>query len=117
MLSYHSLFIFPCHPIQIGLRSAAVEEIISGMRLFSQCDKPFLRSVMQALVQQLHCSHSVLLNRCCPEGMYLIRNGSVQVTDLNARKQHMRHPGECFAEQALFPDQPSTPMEVSVANF
>ena len=78
--------------------------------------------IVCALVQQMHCRKSVLIDRrCCPEGMFLIKNGSIQVTDFTTDAQgklepgrpQLKYPGQSFADHSLFSETGGVPMEVS----
>jgi hypothetical protein len=54
------LFFFDLHVflVQFQLRCAAVQELLSNVRLFARCDDIFLQQIMRALSQQLHPRNS-----------------------------------------------------------
>ena len=103
--------------VQDELRAAVLENTITTLPMFAHCNKAFLQAVMRALQQQLYPRRSVLLDSCVPEGLYLVKTGSVLVTDVATAQVQIKYAGHSFAEKALFSDINSVAIEVQCAYY
>jgi hypothetical protein len=101
-----------CVCSQENMRLAVLEEAVAAVPIFGQCDKAFHREVVRALVQQLHPRRTTVVDKCVPEGLYLVKNGTLRVVDLACDRTAIRHGGQAFAEEALLNGRRSTALEV-----
>lgn len=66
-----------------------------------------------ALQQLLYSRKAVLVDRAVPEGLYIVKTGSVRVQEVTSGAvPQSRHAGQCFAEHALFSRSAQTTLEV-----
>jgi hypothetical protein len=128
--------------VQFQLRCAAVQELLSNVRLFARCDDIFLQQIMRALSQQLHPRNSQFVDvqeksrscdytgqgslGCAPsyaadaqgatsaglQGIYLVKSGTVSLVEGRLKQKHTRHQGQHFGENSLFLDIPLVPLQV-----
>ena len=106
-----------------------MESLVLRARLFSDCDRTFLEQIIRALVQFTYPRHSSIIDQACPNGMYLVKNGSVKIIDMAhalgaignrnngqngaASNSMVKSAGESFAEHALFSEFPASPLQAS----
>lgn len=92
-----------------------LEDLLHSIPIFVQCDKAFLQTVMMSFQQQLFPRKAVLIDRAVPEGMYLVKTGSLGVQEVGQDRYCSKHAGQYIGERALFDGLQDTALEVSPA--
>lgn len=94
------------------MRLATLGEQVAGLSLFAKCDTAFHRAVVLAMTQHLYPHRSTLLDGTSPEGLYLVKNGTVIMASTGSDAIQVMHAGQYFGAEVLLGNGQACTVEV-----